>query len=51
LAHPWITRKLDDKIPRTHIEENIFRYEIDEKLRKAANTLLFMSIVKNYEQV
>ena len=33
LAHPWITRKLQDKIPRTIAEENIFRYEIDAKFR------------------
>lgn len=33
LTHPWITRKLDDKIPRTGIEENIYIYEIDSKLR------------------
>jgi calcium/calmodulin-dependent protein kinase I len=33
LAHPWITRDFTGKIPRTVFEENIFRYEIDGKLR------------------
>ena len=34
LSHPWITRDFQAKIPRTVFEENIFRYEIDDKLRK-----------------
>jgi serine/threonine protein kinase len=34
LTHPWITRNLADKIPRTIYEENIYRYEIDDKFRK-----------------
>lgn len=34
LTHPWITRNLKDRIPRTVFEENIFRYEIDAKFRK-----------------
>lgn len=34
LMHPWITRNLDDKIPRTLYEENDFVFQIDSKMRK-----------------
>ena len=37
--HPWITRKLDGQIPRTNLEENIYLYEIDTKMRKVNKIL------------
>ena len=29
LQHPWITRKLDDEIPRNYFEQNMYEDEID----------------------
>lgn len=34
LTHPWITRDLEGKIPRTVFEENIYIYELEAKFRK-----------------
>lgn len=51
LQHPWITRNLEGVIPRTILEENIFRFEIEEKIRKVVNLSAFLSVVKYSEQV
>lgn len=46
LAHPWITRNFQDKIPRTILEENIYRYEIDDKFRKVKyHSLILFSVL------
>jgi serine/threonine protein kinase len=46
LSHPFITRNLEDKVPRTALEENIHMFECDSKLRKVVNLLHFVSIVR-----
>lgn len=50
LSHPWITRKVNEKLPLTsnqRLEIDSRTYAIEEKLRKAINVLLFCSIAKN----
>ncbi len=54
LQHPWITGKLDDEIPLTHVHKftkAIVNFEIDDKLRRLLNLVTFLSIVKNCESV
>jgi hypothetical protein len=47
LNHPWITRKLNEKLPLTREEKHQLEarnYAIEEKLRKAISLLIFFSI-------
>jgi hypothetical protein len=49
LSHPWITRKLNEKLPLTlqqKLEADARNYAIEEKFRRAINLLLFLSISK-----
>ena len=48
MIHPWITRDFKAKIPRTVFEENIFRYELDNKLRNVNLRVSHFSVSKQY---
>ena len=49
LKHPWITRKLDEELPKTIQqlrEAAVGDIDVEFKLRKAMNVLLFCSIIR-----
>jgi len=49
LQHPWITRRLDEKIPLTASEE-IQMFNQEQVFQKCIRVLTFMSILKKEEQ-
>lgn len=36
LTHPWITRNLNDEIPKCMAEQNLIHYELEQKLLKVS---------------
>jgi hypothetical protein len=46
LRHPWITRKKQDKIPETLMDQ-LNLIEVDQQLKTQIQTMLFLNIVKN----
>ena len=51
LQHPWITRQLNDEIPRNHMEQQEYFNECDGKFRKLMNLMYFISVVKDSDNV
>ena len=47
LQHPWITRNFETEIPRNNFEQNMFFVDLEEKLRRAVNTMFALSVIKN----
>lgn len=49
LTHPWITRELNGQLPLTFFQQQTVKakdFEIEQKLRKAVSSILFITIVK-----
>ena len=52
LKHPWITRRLDEELPQTEAQQRdsaIGNIQLEAKLRKAMNVLMFCSITKKLQ--
>ena len=47
LMHPWITRKKKQRIPLNPLDDGIYLYEKEKKLKKLINIIHFMSIIKS----
>lgn len=50
LAHPWITRRLDDPIPLTQNESN-FQLHLEVKLKGAQQLMLVLAITQHGKQI
>lgn len=46
LCHPWITRKKKERIPMNPLDDKIYLYEMEKKLKYLFSTIHFMSVIK-----